>query len=435
MLDDRLALDRKFDESQDRLDAIIKDLNKSRIPRYRFHELVYENLFERDDESGIFSSRTFLAFALENNKIIKLEQFLYDLKAALGDKEFDLYMNTPNYLSTSKMATVSELYLEDFGHLNAVERASISKNNKEVLQQYTPKKETGRRVVDINRVDTHNVSSHKSGDEAHVVAFKMMVEANNLNVTANYTQPVKDSDPSRKVKITNKGNLDGFVASKLGELKKDVDNLLKMSDGELYDNYVRHNDIEKFKRIEYKDIEEADKAGIDKKITGLRFKAGAAQRYMDNMLKDHKCNSGTYEYKTNDAASCGLNMEQMVATSYWASKDKANFKSANVSEKGNFLSLIDQLYDIRRGYDIDDGIDKPDELVFPTNPGIDNNRCLGGGVNSLSWALAIAHKAYNPVKIERSDIEHELGNIYAKIVEENIEYIKKNATPNELMVW
>ena len=48
---------------------------------------------------------------------------------------------------------------------------------------------------------------------------------------------------------------------------------------------------------------------------------------------------------------------------------------------------------MRRGYDIDQGIDKPDELKFPANPGIDHNRCVGGGVNSLSWALASAHIA------------------------------------------
>ena len=334
-------------------------------------------------------------------------------------------MNTPNYLSylaTSKEVSVSDFYLENYGKLNE-ERNLISKDNEKILKNYTPKKEVGRRIVDINRVDTHNVSSHKSGDEAHVGAFKMMVEANNLNVTASYTKPVKASDPSREVKITDKGNLDEFVASKLGELKKDVDNLLKMSDSELYDNYVRHNDIEKFKSIEYKDLAATDKTGIDQKIKGLKFKAGAAQRYMDNMHNDHNCDSGAYKYKTNDASTCGLNMEQMVATSYWASKDKANFKSADVSEKGNFLSLIDQLYDMRRGYDIDSGTDKPDELVFPANPGRDNNRCHGGGVNSLSWALATVHKAYNPVKIERSDIENDLTKIYWQIVEDNFEYI------------
>ena len=71
-------------------------------------------------------------------------------------------------------------------------------------------------------------------------------------------------------------------------------------------------------------------------------------------------NSGNYPYKTDIVNSCGLTMEQMIAASYWASKDKANFKSRDVTEQGNFLSIVNQLYDMRRGYDIDQGIDKPD---------------------------------------------------------------------------
>jgi hypothetical protein len=86
---------------------------------------------------------------------------------------------------------------------------------------------------------------------------------------------------------------------------------------------------------------------------------------------------------------------------------------------------------MRRGYDIDQGIDKPDELRFPANPGTDHNRCVGGGVNSLSWALASDHIAYNPKKIERGDIEREVSQIYEKIIADHVDDIKNIVSPEE----
>lgn len=139
----------------------------------------------------------------------------------------------------------------------------------------------------------------------------------------------------------------------------------------------------KFKIIEYKDLEAKDKESFDKKVKGLCFQANAAKRYIDNMVTDHECSSRDYSYKTDEINSCGLTMEQMVAASYWASKDKGNFKNSDVTEKGNFLSLVRQIYDMKRGDDIVRSTDKPEELEFPANPGTDHNRCSGGAVNSL----------------------------------------------------
>jgi hypothetical protein len=90
---------------------------------------------------------------------------------------------------------------------------------------------------------------------------------------------------------------------------------------------------------------------------------------------------------------------------------------------------------MKRGYNIDNGIDKPEELNFPANPKTDDHRCQGGGVNSLSWALASSHNSYNPKKIDRSDIEHEISNIYNEIIKKNIDYIQKNISHEALSIW
>jgi hypothetical protein len=128
-------------------------------------------------------------------------------------------------------------------------------------------------------------------------------------------------------------------------------------------------------------------------------------------------------------------MEQMIATTYWASKDKANFKISYVTEQANFLSLVSQLYDMRRGYDVDRGTDKPDILEFPENKVEDQSRCVGGGVNSLSWTLASSHIAYNPKKIELCDIERELFLIYEKVVKDHVEEINNIINVYGEILW
>lgn len=438
--DTRLSLDREFEDQKDRLDAIIDDLNNNRIPLRRFNELLHANWFEA--EYGVTDSRTFLAYAFL--KLKEPRKFLEMLEERIGQNELKSYMETPNFLqdgNTLKKLTLFDLYMNDYGYFNQEGRKGLAEKplHKEILTQQLKKISGETPVVqnNINNIDTHNIASHKSGDESHVSAFKMMLESNkHLNVKANYKAPRKNTDPSREVYITNKGDLDKFVQEKLKELQKEISAAASMNDVEIFNKYVRYTDIEKFKTVSYADLSTQDKESFEKKIKGFRFKANAAKRYMDEMVNNHMCGNGThYPYATNVAVTCGLTMEMMVATAYWASQDKANYRSAEVTEVGNFIALVDQLYDMRRGYDIDHGLDKPDEFKFPQNPGKDNNRCTGGGVNSLSWALASTHRAYNPKKINRADIERELHNVYEEIATNNIERIKKEATPKELSIW
>ena len=196
-------------------------------------------------------------------------------------------MNTPNYLSADLKVSVGDLYLKDYGPINSLERAALTEDKKKILRESLPT-DDNKPVVRIDNVDTHNVSSHKTGDESHVTAFKIMVETNGLIVDADYEAPAKAGDPSRKVTVNDKGNLDQFVIAQISELKKSVDELVQMDDADIYNKYLRYNDIEKFKDIEYKDLEAKDKESFVKKIGGLGFQAGAAKRYIDNMVTDHE---------------------------------------------------------------------------------------------------------------------------------------------------
>jgi hypothetical protein len=318
--DTRLALDREFPDVKEKMNAIIDDLNAGRIPKSRYRGLLHVNFFDNDpsytengEEITVINSRTFLGYALP--KIVKLDTFLATMKQQLGDKEFDSYMNTPNYLSADLKVSVGDLYLKDYGPINSLERAALTEDKKKILRESLPT-DDNKPVVRIDNVDTHNVSSHKTGDESHVTAFKIMVETNGLIVDADYEAPAKAGDPSRKVTVNDKGNLDQFVIAQISELKKSVDELVQMDDADIYNKYLRYNDIEKFKDIEYKDLEAKDKESFVKKIGGLRFQAGAAKRYIDNMVTDHECNGGNFQYRTDDINTCGLTTEHMIAASY-----------------------------------------------------------------------------------------------------------------------
>jgi hypothetical protein len=205
--DTRLALDREFPDVKEKMNAIIDDLNAGRIPKSRYRELLHVNFFDNDPsytENGQeipgAISRTFLGYALP--KIVKLDTFLATMKQQLGDKEYS-YMNTPNYLSADLKVSVGDLYLKDYGPINSLERAALTEDKKKILRESLPT-DDNKPVVRIDNVDTHNVASHKTGDESHVTAFKIMVETNGLTVDADYEAPAKAGDPSRKVTVNDK---------------------------------------------------------------------------------------------------------------------------------------------------------------------------------------------------------------------------------------
>jgi hypothetical protein len=426
--DEMLAIDREFDDVKAKMDAVIADINSGRMPRFMYHRVLELNFFDEDEQK----SRTFLAYAAP--KLESIGGLLIYLRSQLGYEELKNYLATPNYLGKQsqddkevKQADIFALYLKDLGVLNISEREALSENNKAVLSQYAPR-ENARAAVQVQNVDTHQISTHKSADESHVSAFRMMAEAENLGVTATYTAPAKETDPSREVTITEKGRLDAFVITCNKLLQTRLNNIIQLDDAGIYNKYVRHTDIEKFKTIEYKDLSPEDKEKFAEKIKGFRFQAATAKRFMDEMTSQHSCGvaqGSRFYYRTDTNATCGLTMEQMVASAYWASKDTKNFREGvGATEVGNFILLVKQLYDMRRGYDIDHGTDKPDDNKFPEELGKDNNRCHGGGANSLAWGLKTNHKAYNPVLILRTDIEREIANIYKELVNNNVEFIK-----------
>jgi hypothetical protein len=425
-----LALDREFKSQQERLEAIINDINNGRLPTYRYWELLYENLYIEPNESLAIlrSARTFLAYAAP--KLSNLSKFLDDLSSALGKDQFKLYMATPQLLAgKDEPITIEDLFFKKQSNLNTYELAALDEEKKRALEGYLP----GRRknIINIIRVDTHIASAHRSADESHVEAFRLMVEANpTLGVKAEYSEHgLTDEKLARKVEVKRIGKLGSFVKENLAALRNNIEKLIRAKSKDLYNDYIRAND----KDPDYNSLTGEEKSEADKKVDGLLFMANTALRFMSNMIDNHRCD-GTHSFSTNVPATCGLTMEEMVATCYWASKDKNNFKQ--VTSRADILfAIIRQLHDMRRGYDIDYGIDRPEEDVFPNFTGTDSNRCHGGCVNSLASALASIHKAYNVRVITSDDIQREIKAIYKKIAEENVNLLDKDKDQEMLQIW
>jgi len=415
-----LALDREFADQRDRMFAIIDDVNYNRLPASRYHELLHENLREGGDfEGDPIITRTFLTFAL--GKVTDKQQFLKSFKSAFGAHQFEMYFNTPNYIDKGVRVTLGELYFDNYGSFNLEERQSLTKKERILLGNYLKAGDS----VDINNIDIHNISSNKSADESHIAAFQFMLAAESLEVIANYPS-------TAKVMLTERGKLDVFVAGKIKSLKDTLYAMASMDNAQLFAQYVCHTLENSYKGIEYDKLDARNKQNVD----GFRFQLLAAQRYVDDML-NHRCEGGDYPYETNVSTENGLTMEEMLATAYWATTDRANFRNEQVTPEGNLVQLVKQLYDIRRGYDIDAGTDQSEASppVFPENPTTDQNRCLCGSINSLPWGLASTHRQYNPKYISRASLERELKNIYMKLVGEEIAEFQKSENKDALRIW
>ncbi len=415
-----LALDRKFADQRDRMLAIIDDINYNRLPASRYHELLHENLREGGDfEGDPIITRTFLTFSLA--KVTDKQQFLKTFKSAFGFHQFEMYCNTPNYIDKGIRVTLGEIYLDNYGSLNLEERQSLTKKDCILLGNYLKAGDS----VAVNNVNTHNISSIKSADESHVAAFQSMLAAEGLGVVAHYPF-------STKVKLTQRGTLDTFVTGRIESLKHALDAMAGIDDAALFEKYVCHTLEDSYKSIKHVDLDIENKH----KVTGFRFQLHAAQRYVDDMLT-HRCEGRDYPYETNVATENGLTMEEMLATAYWATTDRANFRNEQVTPEGNLVQLVRQLYDIRRGYDIDGGTDQPEASppVFPENPETDQNRCLGGSVNSLPWGLASAHLQYNPRHISRSTLGREIKRIYTQLILEEIAEFQQPENKEALRTW
>jgi ankyrin repeat protein len=128
----------------------------------------------------------------------------------------------------------------------------------------------------------------------------------------------------------------------------------------------------------------------DEVRNGVIFKCNKALATLED-LRANKHYGQTYTINPSAIETCGLSIREIAAISYDALQDRDSWK-ANTKKNNKFFSLVDGLYNGRRGYNIDKD---NEEWKNPTND-IDDNRCAGGIVNALAEGL----RDHEFVKIE-----------------------------------
>ena len=169
--DGKTALDREFEDQIIEFNAIVDDMNDGKIESHQFHELLHKNLAV---EGKVL---TFLAFAAAKLDERVLERLLNGYEKVLNPKVFKEYLTVLNQLSEdAKLLDVFGIYLDNHQGVNVDYRLQISKDNEKLLKKFQRKIALEKDVVDVQNIDTHLASTHKSADQSHVAAFKRMLE-------------------------------------------------------------------------------------------------------------------------------------------------------------------------------------------------------------------------------------------------------------------
>ncbi len=424
------SLDRDIPDKNLKIKAIIAELNDNKIPKHRYTDVLSNNLFGTC-EYGITNAKTFVACAVTDLTPAVLKRFLKELRSQLGTQQFEFYLDMPIVID-GKKTTLESWFLGGIYKEERNEEKSHFEKRQKVLRkciqavrekskQY--KQLEPKQHINLLRVETHLSSTHQSADVSHVAAFERILKLKpDLCVELAFSEFTKNNNTKgpRKITITSSGNLDIFVQEQLNTLRAEIHSTQSMTDAELYEKYLATKVEDKF-----------DNASDQlKKVKFFKFQSSAALRYMDEMIGNHSCGEipkSSFDYKTNAKVTCGLTIEQMIATAYCLGK---------IDVKGEALAaMILALYDMRRGYDIDCGIDKPHLYEMPDIVIKDSNRCPGGAVNSLIDSLYGIHDSYEKVIVDAQSVKNEIMVIYNKIAEDNASVLDMAMSYKEKRIW
>ncbi len=447
-----LAIDHDFDTPEERLDAIIEDINAGRFPSYRLPELIHENFFNDEtfyDETSHktftqITAHSFLTYAIP--KIKDLRTFVTAFSEALGPHDFALYLQTPSawtegHFGEATLQTIDArgFYLSERRSQDASEALSAAQRN--LLQTLLPDQEAIQKqteAVDVQRVDTHIDSSHQSADESHLRALKRFMERHPGLLEAEFPPEKRGVRP--KVTLLSHKAFDAFVQGRNQAFLSQLTDMVSMERGTLFENYLRHGEIEAISHKQYHELSTIEREAIDAKLDGLLFMAQAAHRYMHDMVHHHACpflkpgESSEHSYETNTINNCGLTIEQMIAVALDASEDTACLKT-NIHPAVMTMMFVKALHDMRRGYNIDRGIDRPEENIFPQLPGQDFNRCRSGAANGAAFVLNGVHTLYEMKMIRSLDIVFHLSKVYEEITEKYLPDLQQRLSPSDVSRW
>jgi ankyrin repeat protein len=268
-------------------------------------------------------------------------------------------------------------------------------------------------------LDTHTRTVHMTIDQAVIRLAKKMdydlgvgaVEgASNEFDSSRFTQDPKElafTSPAKQAEFSTK--LDAYF----DKLKSRIDELASKSDDELFE-YISPS-LDKF---------EQEQGSKCQAVGTLKLQLFKIQNMLNDIVIDKKLSrpGSDYPIAANKSTHLKFTPKEILALAYYSVRDETSLveSSLDFATKNKFkvsaeLSFLNGLYDARRGYNIDAGNDDP---ALP-----DNNRCLGGTINSVIGSLHGVHKLVAMVQVD----EQVVCNKLRKSISEYLQDASKRA--------
>ncbi len=264
-----------------------------------------------------------------------------------------------------------------------------------------------RVVARIDSQSTHTQSVHKNVDQAIVRLAKKMDRDLGFNAvvgSATLSDKLTKDDPIT-IAFTSeakKKELQDVLNTHFDNLKNKVDKLAVMNDAELFE-YIKPS-LEKF------EIEQGPNC---KPVQELKNKLLKIKDMLDDIANHNRFHQlgSIYSVDANGHIRDSLNLsyKEILSLAYYSSQDEHSLSGITAAsdkamvEKVKInaeISFLAGLYDVRRGYNIDN------EDYNHSNP--DKNRCIGGTVNSLINSLNSCHKLVEVRKISDVTLKDEM---------------------------
>lgn len=274
----------------------------------------------------------------------------------------------------------------------------------------------------------HIAAVHKTADESFVKLAK-----HSMGVLHQI-----DNDGTNISLDHNKAK--SFVNKNIGNLQKRLHAMKRYNDIELFE-YIKPSLDETQKNLN------VDSPEIIKIIAFRRFQISKASELIDDAISKGNLKHKGHEVDVNIPNSNGLTVKEMIALCYNAisqtdkllvgnkldengkviSKKYTDLES--IKEKEDFLkttefSFISGLYGIRRGYNIDENQDRPEEYEYTVNDDI--NVCPGGTVNRLAQSLSSLHEDIEVIAANSSILKLKFLKDVPRIINQIIEAIPEN---------
>ncbi len=279
-----------------------------------------------------------------------------------------------------------------------------------------------------------------SNQSAHIAAVHKTADESFVKLAKNSMGVLHQIDNDGETISLDHNKAKSFVNKNITNLQKRLHAMKRYKDIELFE-YIKPSLDETQKNLN------VDSPEIIKIIAFRRFQISKASELIDDAISKGNLKHKGYEVDVNIPNSNGLTVKEMIALCYNAISQTDKLLVGNkldengkvivkkyialesIQEQEDFLkitefSFISGLYGIRRGYNIDENQDRPEEYEYTVNNDI--NVCPGGTVNRLAQSLSSLHEDIEVIAANSSILRLKFLKDVPRIINQIIEAIPEN---------